>query len=56
MPGFLSAKLLTRLSPSPTSDAVSANGDHTNVRMMLPSFIHMHDPTRVQLSDPCRRR
>jgi hypothetical protein len=36
-------------------DAASANGDDANVRMILPSFVHIDDRTRVQLSEPSRR-
>ena len=36
-------------------DAASASGDDANVRMILPSFVHIDDRTRVQLSEPSRR-
>ena len=36
-------------------DAASANGDDANVRMIVPSFVHIDDRTRVQLSEPSRR-
>jgi hypothetical protein len=40
---------------APGVTVAALNGDDANVRMILPSFVHIDDRTRVQLSEPSRR-